>query len=506
MLRSLVDKRPWSFLSVTLMVMLASLIGCLFTSGLLFTKRERIVQSITQSGSENFTWAFNQLRVEYYRLLTALDAPLDSDLRPLPPDWDTTLRKRYEIFVSRVDLVDHGTYRASMVDTHIYQALMPSLKSLIANVDRALAPTKTFNGEGVTILSTLNPSLARDLDELTAKAVEVDSHRLATMRDDLLSLQGFEIFNLTFQLILLVAFSMVAFIGLFRLDRQRRHLMETTQQLGSARIKAEAESEAKRRALQRALDEEQRHGRLQRRFVSMASHEFRTPLAIIDSTAQRILRKINRLPREELVGRVEEIRHTVARMGNLVETMLEASRSEDGKIGFEPSTFDLRRHVAHIIKQQRDISPHHTFIEDLADLPVDFYGDARLFTQIMVNLLSNAVKYSPDGGDVFVRSRRLPSKIEISVSDQGVGIPEADMPHLFELFFRASTAAGIPGTGLGLDLVRKFISLHSGTIDVTSKVNQGTTFVMTFPYGTATSENGVIVPAGERCGVSERLS
>ncbi|MBK8159579.1 MAG: HAMP domain-containing histidine kinase [Rhodospirillaceae bacterium] len=481
MLRSIIDKRPWNPLSITLALMLASLIGCIVTSGLLFVKRERIVQSITQSGSENFTWAFNQLRVEYYRLTMTLDGPRDHDLSELDVDWDKALRKRYEIFVSRVNLVDHGTYRQNMEETSIYQSVLPFLKRVIAETDTRLAATKTFNFPAIAALDTLDDRFAKDLDELAAKAVEADSARLGKMRDDLTSLQVYEVANLAFQLILLIAFGAVAFIGLYRLDRQRRHLVMSAEELKAARIHAEGEAEAKRWALQRALEEEQRTGRLQRRFVSMASHEFRTPLAIIDSSAQRILRKLDSMPREEVIERVDGIRHTVARMGNLIETMLEAGRTEDGKTAFNPALFNLQLHLAKIIKQQRDISPHHRFTEDLRAVPVSFYGDERLMTQILVNLLSNAVKYSPEGGEVHIGSTRAGDAVEISVSDQGVGIPEVEIPNLFEVFFRASTSAGIPGTGLGLDLVRKFVELHNGTIRVSSKVHQGTTFTFALP-------------------------
>lgn len=480
--------RPSSRLRVLLALMLAGLVGCIGTAGLLFVKRDAIVQGITRSGGENFTWAFSQMRVEFYRLMMTADAAVGP--AGLAPAAASNLRQRYEIFVSRVDIVSDGSYRALMQDTDIYREAVPRLRQLVAAVDAELTDTPGFNERAAALLLGAQGELATPTDELSAKAIEVDSRRLQRMRDDLLSLQTYEVANLAFQLIMLLAFGAISLVGLFRLDRQRRHLADTADQLKEARQTAEAAAEAKRWALQRALDEEQRHGHLQQRFVSMASHEFRTPLAIIDSSAQRLLRKLDRVPRQELAERIEGIRHTVARISDLIDTMLEAGRAREGKTSFKPVHFNLLRHLILIIKQQRDISPHHTITEDLQAVPISFYGDAQLITHILVNILSNAIKYSPAGGEIRVSAGRAGHDVEISVTDQGVGIPEDELPNLFERFFRASTSAGIPGTGLGLELVRRFLELHGGAIRVDSKVGTGTTFTFTLPIRSPQSESG----------------
>jgi signal transduction histidine kinase len=481
MLRTLIDRRPLSPLSITLVLMLASLIGCIVTSGLLFEKRKELVRSITESGSENFTWAFNQLRVEFYRLQALSEGLIDRRDSLEGKEWEATLRKRYEIFVSRINTVDVGSYRTNMLATDIYARTMPVLKDLVIRMDAALGSQQGYSLGAVSLYLKSSRELAPLIDEMTAKAVEVDSERLNGMRNLLVSQQSLEQTNLLFQLVILIAFAGVAFYGLYRLDRQRVRLVATAEALKHARANEEMASEAKRRALQKALDEEQRHGRLQRRFVSMASHEFRTPLAIIDSTAQRLLRKLDRLTSDEIKDRVERIRNTVARMGDLIGTMLEAGRSEEGKTEFNPGVIDVEKVMRVSIKRQQELAPDHRLIQEFRDLPPLYYGDARLIDQILGNLLTNAVKYSSKGSNVYLSASGHADGLQISVTDQGVGIPADEIAQIGEVFFRASTSAGIPGTGVGLNLVKKFVALHGGTLRVDSRVGIGTTFTINLP-------------------------
>ncbi|WP_374650899.1 sensor histidine kinase [Dongia sp.] len=499
MLRFTDNKRRVNPLSITLVVMLAGLIGCIVTSGLLFEKRKNLVQSITESGSENFTWAFNQLRVEFYRL-QAMSEGVNVRRDSLGgKDWEAPLRKRYEIFVSRVNTVDVGAYRDNMIDTGVYKETMPQLRSLVTRMDAALGSRQSYNIEAVQLYLQLSRSLAPSIDEMTAKAVEVDSERLGEMRSLLVLQESYEQINLAFQLAILIAFASLAFYGLFRLDRQKQRLMLVAEELQRTRTAAQRESDAKRKALERALSEEQRHNVLQRRFVSMASHEFRTPLAVIDSTAQRLLRKLDRLSAEEIADRINRIRRTVARMGELMETMLEAGRSEEGKTQFNPAVVDLDEIVQRVVHQHRQISADHRLVDSIEHLPPDFHGDPRLLEHALANLLSNAVKYSPKGSEVGLRAACRGDAVVIEVSDQGVGIPAAEIAHIGEVFFRASTSAGIPGTGVGFNLVKKFIELHGGTIDIGSRVGVGTTFTIHLPLN-----RGATADIDDRRGVAAR--
>lgn len=472
-------------LVIVLSVMLLLLIGGIATSATLYIKREGIVTTITQSGSENFTWAFNQLRVEYYRLSSAAERiamQTSTGKSPDPTVWEPELRKRFELFASRVEIVGKGVYSREMMNDEIYRSAMAAARSFVADIDQLLAGSTNFNQAALDyLIQPANPEFARRLDRLTARAVEVDSLRLVKLRDDLQHLRAFEFSNLTFKLCLLIGFGGIAIFGLIRLDRHRRSLQQVADDLRLARLSAEQASAAEHRALSRALAEEQRTSQLQRRFVSMASHEFRTPLAIIDSAAQRLLRKIDQLTPEQMRERIQSIRNTVARLGELIETMLEAGRVSEGKVQFSPAPFDLAALIRKLVQQQQDISPNHVVLAEIGAVPDPFLGDQRRVMQIVVNLLSNAIKYSPDGGTVRARVDTVGDAVRIAVEDHGVGIPKDELPHLFDLFFRASTSAGIPGTGVGLDMVRKFAELHGGHIVVESELGRGSIFTAILP-------------------------
>ena len=472
-------------LVIVLSAMLLLLLGGIATSATLYIKRENIVTTITQSGSENFTWAFNQLRVEYYRLSSTAERVAMQISIGKAPDasvWESELRKRFELFASRVEIVGKGVYSREMMNDEIYGATMAAARSFVDHIDQLLAGGAVFNQAALDYLTQPNNlEFAQRLDRLTARAVEVDSLRLVKLRDDLQNLRAFEFSNLTFKLCLLIGFGGVAIFGLIRLDRQRRSLEQVADDLRLARLSAEQASVAEHLALSRALAEEQRTGHLQRRFVSMASHEFRTPLAIIDSAAQRRLRKVGQLTPEQLRERIQSIRNTVARLGELTETMLEAGRVSEGKVQFTPAPFNLAALIKKLVQQQQDISPNHVLFAEIGVVPESFLGDQRRVMQIVVNLLSNAIKYSPAGGAVRVRLDTAGDAVRIAVEDHGVGIPKDELPHLFDLFFRASTAAGIPGTGVGLDMVKKFAELHGGHIVAESEIGRGSTFTVILP-------------------------
>lgn len=243
------------------------------------------------------------------------------------------------------------------------------------------------------------------------------------------------------------------------------------------------------RRLQQSLEKERELNDLQRQFVSMVSHEFRTPLAIIDGNAQRLQRRPEKISKDRVLKVVMSIRTSVIRLTDLMESVLSAARMEGGRIDFEPRNFDIGAMITEICGNYADINRRHKIETDLGDLSETYYGDVKLLRQVMSNLVSNAVKYSPEDTTVFIRAIRADDgRIVISVRDQGVGIPQEEVDRLFERFFRASTSTGIPGTGIGLHLVKHLIDLHGGSLRVESVVGEGTTFEVSLP----TDQDGAI--------------
>jgi signal transduction histidine kinase len=233
--------------------------------------------------------------------------------------------------------------------------------------------------------------------------------------------------------------------------------------------------------LELALAKEKELNKLQREFVSMASHEFRTPLAIIDTAAQRLKRRADSATPEEAVKRADKIRGAVKRMTRLMDSTLTAARMEEGKIRVEIKPCDIGKVVAEICAVQQEIAQTHVISCDLADLPETIQADIGSLEQVLTNLLSNAVKYAPDAPDIEVKAGTKGDQVVISVRDHGIGIDEDELGRIGERFFRARTSTGIAGTGIGLNLVKTLVEMLGGSISIDSKRGEGSTFSFRVP-------------------------
>lgn len=242
-----------------------------------------------------------------------------------------------------------------------------------------------------------------------------------------------------------------------------------------------ANEQAEAEKLELSLRKEQEKMQLQRKFVAMVSHEFRTPLAIIDGQAQGVLRRLDRIQPESLASRMTKVQTAVERLVTMMETMLSSSRLEAGTIEFRPEEHDLQELVAEVCAHQHEVSASHDIVVDVDALPKRYHGDPRLLRQVFANLLSNAVKYSPDAKQVDVTVVEDAHGLQILIRDYGLGIPENELPKLSSQFFRASTSEGISGTGIGLHLVKAFIDMHGGSMTISSIVGEGSTFSIQLP-------------------------
>jgi len=235
--------------------------------------------------------------------------------------------------------------------------------------------------------------------------------------------------------------------------------------------------------LREKLAEEQRLMLLQRNFVSMASHEFRTPITIIDGHAQRLMWTRDQLSGTALVERARKIRNAVRRMTHLIQNTIDSMRiiDADFKLYFHPSTLDIASLLQEVCQLHREIAPQAQILATLRPETVPIRGDANLLFQVFSNLLSNAIKYSPAGMLINVVLARSEVAAVICVQDHGIGIPEADRDRLFERYYRGSNTAGIVGTGVGLYFVKTVIELHGGEISVESSEGTGSRFTVRLP-------------------------
>lgn len=234
-------------------------------------------------------------------------------------------------------------------------------------------------------------------------------------------------------------------------------------------------------ALEQALETERGIVEQQKTFVSMVSHEFRTPLTIIDGNAQIIQSRAAKLDPTALMTRAGTIRSSVDRLVRLIESILSTHMLDSGKLSVDIAPCDISAILRAAINDQQDLSPSHKIRFDLRDLPKKMALDEKVIRQMMANLLSNAVKYSPGKDLVEVVAFGLDDKVTVEVRDHGVGIPQKELPRIASKYFRASTATGIPGTGLGLSLVKQFVELHHGEFNIDSEEGKGTVVTVMLP-------------------------
>jgi two-component system, OmpR family, sensor kinase len=238
--------------------------------------------------------------------------------------------------------------------------------------------------------------------------------------------------------------------------------------------------------LEEKLAQEQRLALLQRNFVSMASHEFRTPLSIIDGHAQRLIRLKDRLAPTEIEERAGKLRAAVLRLTHLIDNLLDSSRLIDAgsQLYFHPEEIELAALLHEICQLHREIAPGRRIEEQFAG-PLQMAGDPKLLFQAFSNLVSNAIKYSASGSAVEVSARQEAGMIVVTVKDNGIGIPASDMDQLFERYYRGSNVSGIVGTGVGLYLVRMVVEAHGGEVSVESIEGTGSRFSVRLPVRAA---------------------
>ena len=241
--------------------------------------------------------------------------------------------------------------------------------------------------------------------------------------------------------------------------------------------------------LEEQLAQEQRLALAQRNFVSMVSHEFRTPLTIIDGHARRMIKMKDSVMPAEIDERAGKIRAAVLRLTHLIDNLLNSGRLIDGgaELYFHPAEMDLMALLREVCQLHREMVPGAQITERFADMPMPMVGDAKLLFQVFSNLLSNAVKYSPGGGTIEMDAEVVADEAVVAIADRGIGIPAGDFERLFERYHRGSNVSGIVGTGVGLYLVKMAVDLHGGGVEVKSKEGDGTRFIIRLPIKRASS-------------------
>lgn len=236
--------------------------------------------------------------------------------------------------------------------------------------------------------------------------------------------------------------------------------------------------------IRRALEKERELNELKSRFVAMTSHEFRTPLATILSSAELLEQYQEKLSAADKKEMFDSIRAGVERMAKMLDDVLMIGRAEAQMIEFNPAPLNLADFCERLADEIRRTQTGSHAVEFSFEGPRrDVVMDEKLLRHVLGNLLTNAIKYSPDGGTIAFNARLADSIAEFDVVDHGIGIPPEDQARLFESFHRARNVGNIAGTGLGLAIVKKSVDLQRGSISFNSRVGKGTRFTVAIPVG-----------------------
>ena len=233
---------------------------------------------------------------------------------------------------------------------------------------------------------------------------------------------------------------------------------------------------------QQALVEERELNQLKNRFISMVSHEFRTPLSIILSSTELLEHYGKQWPPEKQNKHLQRIKTSVIHLNQLIGDVLILGRAEAGRIAFHPRWLDLEPFCRELMEElQLTLGAQHALVTTVEGENSMLWIDPNVLRSILYNLASNAIKFSPEGGPVTLCVQCQSEQIRLIVQDQGISIPPEACSRLYEAFYRAENAALLPGTGLGLVIVQRLLKAHQGAIEFQSQLHQGTTFTVTFP-------------------------
>ncbi|WP_422359047.1 PAS domain-containing sensor histidine kinase [Reichenbachiella sp.] len=238
------------------------------------------------------------------------------------------------------------------------------------------------------------------------------------------------------------------------------------------RVKAENEARI-------ALEKEKELNELKTRFVSMASHEFRTPLSAILSSVSLIGKYITDENRDKKLKHINRVKSSVGELTGILNDFLSMDRLDAGKLTVSARELHICDFLHEIADEMRELMKKDQVLDLKCNSPEGvFCTDSQILKQVLVNLLSNAIKYSPEGEKVILDVILEMEELTVKVIDHGIGIPKTDQKHLFDKFFRANNASHIQGTGLGLNIVKKYLELIQGIINFESTEGQGSTFVL----------------------------
>lgn len=417
----------------------------LFTVLLVFAlwQLSETASALRTKAADNMLWTIAQAQTAAQRLNTSV-----AQARLGEADAQT-LALRYDILLSRLSLLEAGPQRR-------YLESLGNLDSIQTLAARAYAHEDAFTSAG----AETDPALHGLLDDLAVTLGRAANGAMVAQWNDIggqLERQRNVLVN-----VIIIVLAILA-IGAFICWRMLTAL-------------------SKEQRTQMSLLREKEIREAYRNFLALVSHQFRTPLSVIDSSMQRIVREGEAMPPSEIAERAKRVRATVGSLVDLVQATLDSMKLDAGEIDIAAIECDLETQLATVRDQQLEAHPDRTIeIAMTRAVPARVMIDPLLFQQIMANLLSNALAYSPRNEPISIRVSAANARLQVSVQDRGKGIPESEMTQLFEPFFRASTASGTSGVGMGLHLSRRLANMLGGILSAQSRPGHGSVFALELP-------------------------
>ncbi len=265
-----------------------------------------------------------------------------------------------------------------------------------------------------------------------------------------------------------------------RVEQLNNELEEKVQTRTSQLQEALEHIQASSDELSKALSKEKELGDMKSRFVSMASHEFRTPLSTILSSASLLAKYTTEEDQDKRNKHIQRIKNSVNNLTDILNEFLSIGRIEDGKVEVRYNYFNVKDFVSHLCNEMLTHTRAGQRIEHIHTGDESVRLDESLLRNIVFNLLSNAIKFSNENGKIKVETVNNSNQFVLQITDNGIGISKEDQEHLFERFFRATNVTNIQGTGLGLHIVARYAELMKGKIELKSELEKGTVVTLTF--------------------------
>lgn len=434
--------RPWRALQAHRL----SLVTIVIFSGLLVFALWRLLDTeeiLRNETGDNMLWAISQAQLATQQLDITLGRARLGEVDP------GTLELRHDVLLSRLSLLGAGPQQRYLRELGRFEPLWELAEEVYAQEAAVLA----FDADDIDALHDLLARLAGELGRTANSAMVAQWERTGAQLDR----QHAAIIQVIATVIVILALG--TFISWRMLAAQR----------------------AQQRT-QMSLLREQEIREAYRSFVALVSHQFRTPLAVIDSSMQRILRKGAAMSHGEIRERAQRVRERVKNLTTLMQATLDSMRLDSGEVLARPTECDLAAELNEARARQLEANPRRRIqIEIGEEVPARFTSDPLLLQQILANLLANAISYSPESELVILRARAASGRLRISVIDHGIGIPEQEQEMLFQPYFRASTTRQVRGIGIGLHLSQSLASILGGSLSCESTQGIGSTFTLDLP-------------------------